>query len=190
LRNKYVAVADTILSNNIDLLVVTESWHRSSSDVAVRRSAPPGYSFLDCPRMDAEDADCRGGGIVIYHKEDLRVQKIAITTLPTTFEVLAASITSSRGPLTALAVYRPGSTPPTPAFFDEFTSLLEQFALYNTQVIVAGDLNLHLEDNTLPATSEFRSITDQFGLTQHVDGPTHRCGTVILSLTITKRKRK
>src|SRR5688572_30600389 len=49
LGNKFVSIADTILSNDLDLLLVTESWHRSSLDVAVRRSSPPGYSFVDCP---------------------------------------------------------------------------------------------------------------------------------------------
>src|SRR6218665_2348813 len=37
LRNKHVVVSDTITSCGIDLLVATESWHQSSSDVAVRR---------------------------------------------------------------------------------------------------------------------------------------------------------
>src|SRR6218665_3863353 len=52
LRNKHVVVSDTITSCGIDLLVATESWQQSSSDVAVRRSTPPGYSAVDRPRSD------------------------------------------------------------------------------------------------------------------------------------------
>ncbi|ESO07470.1 hypothetical protein HELRODRAFT_169996 [Helobdella robusta] len=40
-------------------------------------------------------------------------------------------------------VYRPGSVPITPAFFDEFTSLLEQISLLADYVILTGDLNVH-----------------------------------------------
>src|SRR6218665_2506625 len=86
------------------------------------------------------------------------------------------SVSSPRGPLTILAAYRPGSTSPSSLFFHEFAVLLEQFALYNAQLVIAGDLDLHLEDPSLPASSEFHTIIDQFGLTQHVAEPTHKAG--------------
>ena len=176
LRTKYLAVSDAITAYDLDLLAVTESWHSSPSDVSVRRSTPPGYSLLDCPRSDSSDPDRRGGGIIIYHRDRLRTKKISLRDKPVTFEVLAVSVTSSRGPATVLAIYRPGSTPPTPAFFSELSSLLEQFALHNTQLVVVGDLNLHLEEPALTETIEFNSIAEQFGLKQHVAEPTHRLG--------------
>src|SRR6218665_3677291 len=72
--------------------------------------------------------------------------------------------------------YRPGSSRPTPAFFNELATLLEQFALYNTQVLFVGDLNLHLEDPSRLETSEFETILRQFGMAQHVAESTHRAG--------------
>src|SRR6218665_931302 len=86
------------------------------------------------------------------------------------FELLS----SPRGPLTILAVYRPGSSLPSLTFFEEFATMLEQFALYNTQLVITGDINLHLEDPTLPATVQFQAMIEQFGLTQHVAESTHR----------------
>jgi len=62
------------------------------------------------------------------------------------------------------------------AFFDEFTTLLEQFALYNTQIVIAGDLNLCLKDMSSSDASNFQVIADQFGLIQHIAGPTHQGG--------------
>src|SRR6218665_687101 len=82
--------------------------------------------------------------------------------------VLAVFVSSPHGLLTILAVYRPGSTSPSLSFFNEFASLLEQFALYNMHLVIAGDFNLHLEDPSLPASTEFRTIIDQFRLVQHV----------------------
>jgi len=54
LRHKYIAVADTILSEGLDLLMVTESWHSSSTDVVVRRSAPPGYYRCGLPKRELQ----------------------------------------------------------------------------------------------------------------------------------------
>jgi exonuclease III len=176
LGNKYVAVADTILSEGLDLLLVTESWHSSSTDVAVRRSSPPGYSYVDCPRAEVRGEDSSGGGLVIYHRTALPTRRIKIPDPPTTFEVLAASVASPRGPMTVITIYRPSSIPLSAAFFSELAALFEQFALHNTQLVVAGDLNLHLEDPELPETMDFVHIAEQFGLVQRVSEPTHRQG--------------
>src|SRR6218665_982364 len=174
INKKYVAVADTIISESLDLLVITESWHRLPTDVAVCRSVPPDYTFVDQPRVGDEDADSRGGGIIILHRSTLCVLKIPLTTTPTTFEALAASVSSPRGPLTILPVYRPGSSLPSLPFFSEFSTILHNFSLYNTQLVTTGDINLHLEDPTLPATVQFQAMIEQFGLTQHVAESTHR----------------
>ena len=46
----------------------------------------------------------------------------------------------------------------------------------NSKIIVTGDLNILLRDLSSPAAADFQAIADQFGLVQHVDGPTHRLG--------------
>ena len=46
------------------------------------------------------------GGIVIFHRSTLSVHRILIESSPTTFEALAVSVSSPRGPLTIQAVYR------------------------------------------------------------------------------------
>src|SRR6218665_2742637 len=43
-------------------------------------------------------------------------------------------------------------------------------------IVIAGDLNLRLKDMSSSDASNFRVIADQFGLIQHVAGPTHRGG--------------
>src|SRR6218665_458491 len=156
-------------------------WNRrircqSSSDVAVRRSTPPGYSAVDRSQPDGSSY-----GRIVFHRSTLSVRSIPIESSPTTFEALAVSVSSPRGPLTILAVYRPGSMMPSSSFFNEFESLLEQFALYNTQLVIAGDFNLHLEDPSQPASTEILTIIDQFGLVQHVTEPTHKAGGCSMS---------
>lgn len=101
----------------------------------------------------------------------------------TTFNVVAVSIFTPLDPLTW--IYLPGSTSPLSAFFTEFPLLLEQFALYNMQLVIVGDLNIHLKNPSLLASSELRTIIDQFGLAQHAAEPTHHAGSwLYLILTL------
>src|SRR6218665_2065495 len=80
LGNKFLDVANTIVAHDLDILVVTESWHSSSADVPVLRAAPPGYSFCDLPREAEETEEAGGpapqnhGGIVVYFKSIYRVK--------------------------------------------------------------------------------------------------------------------
>src|SRR6218665_3999823 len=136
-----------------------------------------------CASLDSAGIFCSGSPAAGWLKlwwnrhlppTHLSVRRIPLASSPTTFEALAVSVSSPRGPLTILAAYRPGSTSPSSLFFHEFAVLFEQFALYNAQLVITGDLNLHLEDPSLPASSEFHPIIDQFGLTQHVAEPTHK----------------
>ena len=122
LTKKHVLVSDLIPAHDLDVLLVTESWHVSSSDVAVCHSAPAGYSFLDQPRSDGQ-----GGGLIIYHGNRFKAKRIDLLQTPTTFETLVASISSKHGPTILPAIYRPGSTPPPALFFNELSTLLEQF---------------------------------------------------------------
>ena len=86
IRRKYLAVADSLLSLDLDLLILTESWHRLPTDVSVLRSVPPGYSFTECSRSSTSSSLSRGGGIIIYHRDTFQVKKIAITPAHITFE--------------------------------------------------------------------------------------------------------
>ena len=95
IRKKYIAVAEAITSHDFDLLAVTESWHQTPAEVSVQRSIPPNYFILD----------------------RLRVKPIILTSPPTTFKALGASVTSAHGLYTILVIYRPGSIYPTSTFF-------------------------------------------------------------------------
>src|SRR6218665_2630532 len=117
------------------------------------------------------------GGIIVYHRSSLRVKPIVLTSPPTTFEALGASVTSAHGPYTVLAIYRLGSVHSKSTFFEEFAATMEQIALYNTQVVILGDLNLQLATpSSSSSATNFQQILEQFGLTQHVSVPTHKGG--------------
>ena len=185
LTDKFAYVAHTLLERQLDLLAVTESWHRCSDDVPVLRAAPPGYTIHDRPRAPHPDGQpTRGGGIVVFLRSSLRSSQIHLDMQITTFEALCLSIATPHGSTTVLSVYRPGSVIPTGKFFEELSSVLESLITRNTQLTILGDFNIHLEDPTDPATVRLMDLLSHFGLLQHVKESTHLLGG-ILDLVIT-----
>ena len=55
LSKRFSSVAEAISDKQLDILAVTETWHRDSDDVALRRSAPAGYRIIDVRRSPALD---------------------------------------------------------------------------------------------------------------------------------------
>ena len=176
LGNKFSSVSEFITDNKLDLVAVTETWHLSQDDVSVRRSIPPGYRIVDVPRAHSVDTDptrLRGGGIILYLRDHFVVRSVGVIVQRSTFELLSVSLSTPRGPIVIVVVYRPGSAPPDSAFFGEFEDLLETVATFNSQLIITGDLNVHLENSSDPAASQLQLLLDSFKLVQHVTQPTH-----------------
>jgi len=177
LSEKYAYVAQTLLQDQLDVFTITESWHLASDDVPILRATPSGFSSRDCSRPPHPDGrQARGGGIVVFFRSSLRVSQVALDCSFTTLEALCLSIATPRGPVTLLTIYRPGSSSPTGQFFEELSSILEILITRNSQLIILGDFNIHLEEPTLPTSIRFLDLLSQFGLRQHINQPTHVLG--------------
>src|SRR5688572_11469215 len=74
--------------------------------------------------------------------------------------------------------------PPTAQFFEELSTIFETIVMHNSQLIIVGDFNIHLEEPTLPTSVRFLDILTQFGLWQHISESTHLLGGY-LDLVIT-----
>ncbi len=185
INGKSAYVAHTLQECQLDIFTVTETWHQETDDVPVQRAAPPGYSIRDRPRPPLPDGRLvTGGGIVVFHRSSLRSSVIPLDMELSTFEALCLSIATSHGPITLLSIYRPGSEVPTRQFFDQFSSVLECLITRNSQLLIMGDFNLPLKDQTDPDSISFRDILSQFGLRQHINETTHKLGG-FLDLVIT-----
>ena len=190
LGNKYSAVRDIILDNELDILVVCESWHVSSDDILLRRSTPPGYCTIDEARPDPNGGTSAtryaiGGGVVVYCREQFGAKKMAVIPRQESFEHVCTSLATPSGPVIVIALYRPGSAPLDQLFFREFTTLLEVVATYNSEIIISGDINVHLEDPDDRHGKQFVDLIHSFGFNQHVNSPTHQLGG-LLDVIITR----
>ena len=64
---------------------------------------------------------------------------------------------------------------PVAIFITEITELLEVLSATHEDVIVAGDINIHMEENEL-YSNQFNDILSSFNFVQHVKFPTHKQG--------------
>ena len=75
-----------------------------------------------------------------------------------------------------LLLYRPGSAAISAAFFEELSSILDQLATPDAPLIVAGDVNIHLERPDEPYSRRFTDLLATYGLQSRVAAPTHDHG--------------
>ena len=66
-----------------------------------------------------------------------------------------------------------------PQFPDNFTELLVDIVASNTNLVILGDFNIHVNDVNDPNASIFLDIMTALGLKQHVRGPTHKSGNCL-----------
>ena len=157
-----------LLLNNLDVLVLTESWHGSSENLCLRLAMPPGYSFYDFLRPH----DPYHGGIIIYFKKFIK-NKLIELPLFKSFEAIAVNFFVGQAKILLLALYRPGSASITNLFFDELKLLLEHLSVLSDYMLVTSDFNVHIERLDDPSSVKLNEIFDLFQLSIRVTGPTH-----------------
>ena len=60
--------------------------------------------------------------------------------------------------------------------FDEFAAVIESVAALSVPVMIVGDVNIYLDDPSLPTSINFNNIISECDLKQHVTSPTHEAG--------------
>ena len=87
--------------------------------------------------------------------------------------IVTLSINNKTVDLYMFVLYRP---PPstqngfkTATFFEEFSEFISEHVKTTAEIIIVGDLNLHLDINTNPHTRQFTNLLACSGLKQHVN---------------------
>ena len=87
-------------------------------------------------------------------------------------------VTLANSFLNVLGVYTPpdGSIP---QFLDIFTELLVDILTCNTNLVVLGDFNIHVNDTSNPNANIFLHTMTALALKQHIEDPTHKSGNCL-----------
>ncbi|XP_060553020.1 uncharacterized protein LOC132714233 [Ruditapes philippinarum] len=188
-KNKTIAICDFILSNDFDIVAITETWLSSSVDkVCSSELVPNGYKMKQVPRP----AKMRGGGVAIIYKSNINFKVLTSSTDGnfSTFEHIDCNIAIEKESFCLSVIYRP---PPsqknglsTNTFLEqEWPLFLSKYATIGKPVIIVGDFNLHVDKLLDRDALKFISCLETFGLKQHVQGPTHVAGHT-LDVVITR----
>lgn len=174
-------IHDLISDNDLDILVITETWLRgdTTDSVAVGDMTPNGYCFVHAPRMEG-----RGGGLAVIHKSNIKMTKFHRFTFKT-FECFSISANISGVSLKLCALYKPPKFAASSQFLEEFSSLVEQLTSSPGELILLGDFNLHVDIPSNHDATKFLNILESTNLLQHVNLPTHQNGHT-LDLVITR----
>jgi len=78
------------------------------------------------------------GGVAVVAAAGVRLSAVDVGLQPTTFEYVAARVTSSSSPqsVVVVVVYRPGSSTVTATFFSELTDLLDRLSTYRCEGVL------------------------------------------------------
>ena len=190
INRKASFVHDIISENNLSFLSATELWHTTSLDIPLLRAVPQGFRVFDQPRP-VDPSPTRAprtnhGGVAIFYSDRFSGKRLNLGFSPTTFELLACSLRLSSIIYTQVVIYRPGSEQVTDRFFDEITTLLEIVATFQSQVVISGDFNIHVDDPNDRQGHHLLEILDSFDMVQDITGSTHK-GDHTLDLVITRR---
>ncbi len=117
------------------------------------------------------------GGVCLLYRDCLHARPVT-TSLYRTFEHIAVFLHGHGLKSLFVVIYRPGSTPPMSAFFDELAELLDHIASYSS-IVIMGDVNIHLDVPSDPATVRFSSLLSAINMKQVVQTPTHTAGHLL-----------
>jgi hypothetical protein len=173
--NKSAYINNFLSERQIDIFAVVETWHDGTNSPELIACTPLNYKYAEKsrPRSLTSDVSIGGnhGGICVFTRAENKISEIKLPEYKS-MEVLALAIHSSYFSPSLLVIYRPGSAPVTNLFLEEFSDAVERCSSHKNLIIV-GDVNIHLDCSSLSATVEFKSSLDAFGLNDNVLQPTH-----------------
>lgn len=175
-----------LLDNDVDIMLLTETWLRSAGDEAkIADLAPSGYFAVSIPRPAASPCT-RGGGIAFIIKDSLKTHISITSSFPLEhccFEAAQLSFCFGRQRTNFICVYRP---PPNKKnkftdnmFFEQFSDFLENSDALPGKNVYMGDFNFHFELSQNPNAKKLCDLVDMFHLFQYVSEPTHIKGHLL-----------
>ena len=119
-------------------LNISETWLQPDPLTSTLNSLTPArYSIIHKLRTFGI-----GGGIALIYRSFVKVIKIQLP-IYSTFESFCTKFTILGSSFTLLTIYRPPNTS-HPVFISELSSLLEDLASSNSEVLITGDFNIYM----------------------------------------------
>ena len=161
--------------NTISILFVSESWITEQNNNTTAVIKEHGFKIIHKVRNCTEKR--RGGGVAIIYRQDLNFQRV-FTTHQQSFESVSVKFRDSNGEsICCSCIYRTGNL--TAQFFSDFDNFIGDIFVNFPNLIICGDVNIHLDQPNLPESSKLNSIVSSYGLNQIISEATHKNGHIL-----------
>ena len=178
-RTRTDEIRDFIIDNNVDLAFLTETWLRESGDEAVLTDlTPPSHNVFHLPRLGRD-----GGGICVFSSKCLEPCLSFKKLEYETFEAVEAVLTIKHVSECFVCVYRPPRNKNKKCtknrFITEFSNLLSDLSVKNSDVTIVGDVNLWFNTPDDTHVKKATTLLSDHNFVQHIREPTHKLGNTL-----------
>lgn len=174
-------ISSWITERKLSAVGLCETWHDGPDTPALVACAPPGYVYAERPRPMSDSQVCsistNHGGVCLLYRNCFHARIVDLNNYQS-FEHIAVFLHGCGVKTLFVVVYRPGSRPAKLTFFDEFADLLDHATKYSN-IVVMGDVNIHLDQLTVSGTVSFLSLLSARNLVQVVPMSTHTAGHLL-----------
>ena len=154
-----------ILSERLDVLCVSETWLTDAVDDRMLQF--PGYVISRRDRRGGKS----GGGVAIIFCNTVTAEPLRVPAATSALESLWLRLIL-KSPIIVGAVYRPPSSPTTPAIDDLHNQLTSVLGL-NLPMYLLGDTNFDVSRPEKQGVTPYLQQLDDLSLTQLITEPTH-----------------
>ena len=171
IQNKHLLFLDHLISNKIDICVVTEVWLNNLNPIVIADLNDQGYVFKPTVRQQ------RGGGIAISSRKNINITEVDKSGDKSTFEFVKWQVITDHHSFCLFGIYHP---PPSEQhqftnqqFIDELAETLVPVLAKSKNILVMGDLNINVNNLEDPDNILLQNWLKAFGMVNHVTFPTH-----------------
>ena len=164
--NKKDQIQEQIVTNNMDLCAITETWIKQDDTMMAKEILPPGYSVSSSPLQ----GNRAGGGTALIYKDIFNVTQTATPSLTMT-KCSSYGLQFGSNCIKLYIIYRQpeGSV----LSCEKFATLFDNDIMDTRNPIIVGDLNIHMEDTSNADTRLFLDVLESLNLQNRVGFPTH-----------------
>ena len=148
-NNKLANIMKHILDYSSNIIFLTETWLQTDKNPITAEIKTYGYTLLHDRRKDRQKD--RGGRVGVLVKNNVSAKQLKDKAYSLFEHTIVQIQLCNRKLLFVISIYRLQEVA-TATFFDEFTELLDSFALSNECFIIAGDTNIHMETESARKT--------------------------------------
>ena len=166
LSNKTFIINDFIQDNNLKCLLLCETWLGTDGSIALIEASPANFKFSFSSRVGKKGGGTASIYSTAFDANDFRLGEYS------SFEYHAVFFTNLK--MACITIYRPPKM--SSSFLTEFSEFLSVLHTKYNRILIAGDFNIHIDNDTDPLAREFLNILNIMDFKQHVSQPTHNRG--------------